>query len=621
MKDNSLLLCFSVLAFLAGCTEVCETALPEESKPVQEETQTETGFRAVMPGGQKTIVDFVSGEGIVKWLTDDPVFITNGTQSSTYYIKQGGTTSSPLYTKGKALDGEAFYAVYPSTGADYDGTVFTASIPTSQTYAENGFGTKTFPMVAVCGEDRILNFKNAASLLKITPTADWTGKISQVVVSAEKPLAGDITVSYQGGLTVPEVTCTGSKSVTVNCGDVEMGQPIYVVIAPGSYDQMQVSVSMASGLTVKVPQSDVVKVDRSKFASLSFNLSSQFKDLSEKGTANCYLLKEPGAYRFKASVRGNGVETSCGITSKNENVAGVSEYFSDGAKFISGGYSYMDGYIYFSTVEGESLPIGTSLINLKNNLGQTIWSWHIWANPDVKDIELGGNTWMNMNLGAHSATWNDEGYMGYYYQWGRKDPMMQKYGAAGDFKNPWASHASLIDGSIENSILNPTYFYGSYYHSSDPSTTISDWSFYSADMSLVVWDWWCKDLTESTTTGTVKKTMWDPCPVGYHVPEADAFAALDKTKITWEDFDATNHSHKCGTFLVPTLSHRGVGVGAQNWKGATADTPAYLWTAFPGTATGKGKVNAQRAWFRNKTAGFTETVRAYGVPVRCISDK
>lgn len=614
MKVSKLLLAL-IPVLIAGCSK---------DGSVKEQPIVETDFVACVDG-TKTTVDFASGEGVVKWLTDDPVYISNGTQTATYYIKNGGSITSVMYCKGAALDGEKFYSVYPAQGASYEDGVFHASIPTVQSYSKDGFATQTYPMVAVCGEDRVLNFKNAASLLKIVPTG-WEGaKVAQVTLTSDTPIAGEISVSYDGA-GAPAVTCTDSKSVTIVCSGVNLGEPIYAVVAPGSYENLSVAVALTSGLSVTCSSEGAIKVDRSRFAVVNYNLSSQFKDLSEKGTANCYILKEPGSYRFKASVRGNGVETSCGIQGTNDDGATVSQYYADGDTFINGGFSYLDGYIYFSTVDAETLPIGTSLISLKNATGQVIWSWHLWSNPDVKDITLGNYTWMNMNLGAHSTTWNDEGYMGYYYQWGRKDPMCQKAGLVSEFKNPWASHASLTDGSIENSILNPTYFYGCYYLNSNTSTPmISDWAEYSDDPAMVTWDWWCVGLTASTQTGETIKTMWDPCPVGYHVPEPAAFAALASSHWSWDDFDVANHSHKTGDFLVPTISHRSAGVAGYgsttgNWKGQTMDTPAYAWSSFPGTAASKGKVYGWRGWFRNKSCGTSETVRAYGSPVRCIKD-
>lgn len=619
MKQSRIILAaLPLLLLMAGCSkDGSRTQQPQD-------TATDTGFLACL-ADTRTTVDFASGEGIVKWIADDPVFITNGTQTATYYIKKGGSTSSVMYCKGTALDGDSFLSVYPSTGASYEEGVLHASIPTVQTYVKDGFASQTFPMVAVCGEDRVLNYRNAASLLKIVPTG-WSGaKVSQITINAQVPIAGDLTVAYDG-TTAPTVTCNGSKSVTVMCGGIEIGEPIYAVVAPGTYENLSVVVSIVGGLSVKCTSQQAVEVERSRFAVSEYDISSQFKDLSNEGTANCYIISEPGSYRFKASVRGNGVTTSCGLSAKNEDASSAVQYYADGETFVNGGFSYIDGYIYFSTVEAESIPIGTSLINLKNSSGQVIWSWHLWANPNVKDITLGNYTWMNMNLGAHSTTWNDEGYMGYYYQWGRKDPMMQKAGLVADFKNPWASHASLTDGSIENSILNPSFFYGSYYLNSNTSTPmISDWASYTDDMSQVVWDWWCVGLTGATTTGKTVKTMWDPCPPGYKVPEADAFNALISSKWTWDEFDVDNHSHKSGDFLVPTISHRSAGVAGfgsatGNWKGGTANTPAYAWSSFPGTAASKGKIYGNRGWFRNKSCGISETPRAYASPVRCIKD-
>lgn len=617
MKKSEIILAALPLLMMVGC-----------SKNVSSDNQgaaiVDTGLTASV-SDVKTTVDFASGEGIVKWLTDDPLYITNGKQSATYYIKKGGSTTSVMYCKGAPLDGDKFWSVYPAEGASYEEGVFHAVIPTVQTYSKDGFASQTYPMVAICGEDRILNYRNAASLLKIIPVG-WEGsKVSQITITAKTPIAGEITVDYDG-TEAPAITCDGSKSVTVMCGGIAMGEPIYAVVAPGTYEDLAVVVSLVGGLSVSCSSQQAVKVDRSRFAVAEYDISSQFKDLSEDGTANCYVIREPGSYRFKASVRGNGVVTSCGLPATNDDAATVVQYYADGATFVNGGFSYIDGYIYFSTVEAETIPVGTSLINLKNSTGQVIWSWHLWANPDVKDITLGDYTWMNMNLGAHSTTWNDEGYMGYYYQWGRKDPMMQKAGVVADFKNPWASHASLTDGSIENSILNPTYFYGSYYLNSNTSTPmISDWASYTDDMTQIVFDWWCVGLTGATTTGRTIKTMWDPCPPGYKVPEADAFNALASSKWTWDDFDVANHSHKSGDFLVPTISHRSAGVAGYgstsgNWKGESMNTPAYAWSSFPGTAASKGKVYGNRGWFRNKSCGISETVRAYASPVRCIKD-
>lgn len=617
MKVNRIILA-AIPLLLAGCDK-------DGSDGPKKEVLSDTGFTACV-AETRTTVDFASGEGIVKWLADDPVFITNGTQSSTYYIKTGGSTTSVMYCKGTPLDGEMFRSVYPAAGASFEDGVLKASIPTVQNYSKNGFSTQTFPMVAVCGEDRVLNFRNAASLLKIVPTGWEDAKVSQITVTAEKPIAGDISVTYDGTAD-PAVVCEGSKSVTVMCGGIEMGEPIYAVVAPGTYENLSVVVSLAGGLSVSCSSPQAVTVDRSRFAVSECDIASQFKDLSEKGTANCYIISEPGSYRFKASVRGNGVTTACGLSADNEGAASAVQYYADGGTFINGGFSYIDGYIYFSTVDEETLPIGTSLVNLKNSSGQVIWSWHLWSNPNVRDITLGSYTWMNMNLGAHSVTWNDEGYMGYYYQWGRKDPMMQKAGLVADFKNPWASHASLTDGSIENSILNPTYFYGSYYLNSNTSTPmISDWAEYSDDPAQIMWDWWCAGLTGATQTGKTVKTMWDPCPPGYHVPEPAAFNALTKGNWTWDSFDVENHSHKTGDFLVPTISHRSAGVAGYgstsgNWKGQTMDTPAYGWSSFPGSAASKGKVYGNRGWFRNQSCGISESPRAYASPVRCIKEE
>ena len=71
-----------------SCTGELRT--PEIGNENREEVRIDTGFTALMPGHTKTMVDFAGGEGVVKWLADDPVYITNGKQSANYFIKTGG---------------------------------------------------------------------------------------------------------------------------------------------------------------------------------------------------------------------------------------------------------------------------------------------------------------------------------------------------------------------------------------------------------------------------------------------------------------------------------------------------------------------------------------------------
>lgn len=110
-------------------------------------------------------------------------------------------------------------------------------------------------------------------------------------------------------------------------------------------------------------------------------------DLSETGTANCYLVSKPNAwYKFKATVRGNGVVTAkeispiagatqdlpAGETMSPTDVELVWE--TNGHKQVIDSYVLKDGYVYFKT---GSVEEGNAVIAVKD-LSGILWSWHIW---------------------------------------------------------------------------------------------------------------------------------------------------------------------------------------------------------------------------------------------------
>ena len=108
--------CFTITVaiLLTGCSRQ-EQAPVQVQVPAEGEEVYDSGFKAYMPGASRTSVDIATGR--VLWDDDDPIMVSNGSESSTLYVKQGGGTSSELYSQDKPLSGEAFYAVYPAASA------------------------------------------------------------------------------------------------------------------------------------------------------------------------------------------------------------------------------------------------------------------------------------------------------------------------------------------------------------------------------------------------------------------------------------------------------------------------------------------------------------------------
>ena len=215
---------------------------------------------------------------------------------------------------------------------------------------------------------------------------------------------------------------------------------------------------------------------------------SKYMDLSAPGTANCYLVKEAGDYRFKAVV-GNADVTVGNV----KNVEVLWESFGTDVMPNVGDLiaeaSYKNGYICFSTP--ENFKNGNAVIAAKNSKGTILWSWHIWCAEEGWKEQVYYNdagTMMDRNLGATSATPGDVGALGLLYQWGRKDPFL---GSSSISRQVLAVSTGTwyitSGGSAYEAEANPMTFY--------------------ASMSLPNGSW------EST------KTAYDPCPAGWRVPE------------------------------------------------------------------------------------------------------
>lgn len=251
---------------------------------------------------------------------------------------------------------------------------------------------------------------------------------------------------------------------------------------------------------------------------------SLYTDLSAEGTANCYLIQAAGNYKFKAVI-GN-LNDSVGNVKKTDVLwetfgTDVMPNVGDLIKEVG----YKNGYVYFSTP--ETFKNGNASIAVRNSKDVILWSWHIWCSEDGWTDQVYPNnagTMMDRNLGATSATPGDVGAIGLLYQWGRKDPFM---GASAIWETTFAAStgswgvASISFSNIVFADENP--------------------------MSYVTW--WNGGSVPGNGwhTSESAKGLYDPCPVGYRVPDGDenglwatAFGTVNSTS-EGVIYDKVNH--------------------------------------------------------------------------------
>lgn len=253
-------------------------------------------------------------------------------------------------------------------------------------------------------------------------------------------------------------------------------------------------------------------------------------DLAASGTANCYIVCEAGVYRFPA-VKGNGSEPAGAVASAEVLWESFGTDMAPEAGDLVSGVK-VDGNIIEFTASGVK---GNAVIAAKDSSGKILWSWHIWmpdGRPEDQVYNNGAGTMMDRNLGAVSATPGDVGTSGLLYQWGRKDPFLGSSAISSNIRAEstlsWPSpvESTSSTGTIEYAVSNPVTFITS-------GSNNYDWH-YTGDDSTDDARW------QST------KTIHDPCPPGYRVPEGGIDGVWSNAFGSSLSFDknAYDHTHK-----------------------------------------------------------------------------
>lgn len=330
-----------------------------------------------------------------------------------------------------------------------------------------------------------------------------------------------------------------------------------------------------------------LKTDGSLDVILENENDKHYRDLAPYNTniqdfeySNCYVVsqdkmkKDDGSWYdgffFQASVAGCGKR---GVYDTGFDLYPQDVYFEPhSAKILWQDKPYLitnveliHGYVRFTLNDrcrDESNPLeGNAVIAVYDKDENIMWSWHIWVENDIQDITYNSLTYqnyetvsggsdhyenrnpsattltdvrmMNMNLGATRASWSGAGDVletyGLYYQWGRKDPLpgpsaynysrtdlstaTYYYMDEGERSRIYEHLTSVPE--VETSVRRPLDVIGT---SLAGGTYPYDWLYESVDG---LWGY------DPTDTKVKKKTIYDPCPYGYRVPDEELAALFD----------------------------------------------------------------------------------------------
>ncbi|WP_416996094.1 fimbrillin family protein [Alistipes dispar] len=341
-----------------------------------------------------------------------------------------------------------------------------------------------------------------------------------------------------------------------------------------------------------------------------------------------------------------------------------------------------DGHRLIFDVPQATIKQGNAIVAVRDADSRIMWSWHIWVTDFVPGLaptveerydpvktprdKVVTNyqgvkyTFMGVNIGwcdAETITYAarsvkvrftqaetgatqvieitqtpysvSTGGNAPFYQWGRKDPMLPSTGSGATNKTWYnaegTSSTTLTtanwttnDATITNGILNPGAFCTNNY---------MDYKYYNL---------WSSDNTVTTANdNAVIKTIYDPSPVGYHLPPSNAFTGFtyngnnisgsyygsqyNSPYVSADDFTtnggwifycnkmngASSYDPAGGTIFYPASGYRYSSSGALSHVGSDG----YYWSAVPCSTNDGRYLNFYSSYVRplynsNRSSGF-----------------
>lgn len=573
------------LAAISAAFMAFSCAKSIEEAPVAEESvlpgRTFTCVFAQPDPDSKVALDITNGK--TTWEVDDEILInagSGGTSRRTVTLTaddisaDGKTATITIpgdldpyihYSKGVQDVTSTYYAMYPAS-----------AVASGNLYYNQAFSNQNAFLLAACNVGDTFVFFNLNGLISYKVSGDF----DSVSFSGKN---GE-TVAYE--VYQARVRDTGSGATITHAKDADTYKPLVplttsstAVVSDGStinYIYLPGGTAFSGGFTMRfiksgdiqnvVSSSSAFTVKPGQLVNLG-DISSHLlpyvapsshdathpaiagaEDLSASGTANCYMVdasldaNKEKVFKFKA-VKGN---SSTGVGKIDEAVVlwetyNNAETVAANSVIAQADFDKQDGDDdYWITFKMPStLHSGNAVIAAKDDKDNILWSWHIWIPANTitaadYGIYTAGKAMHDRNLGALSVAVasNDSKIdvtsVGLVYQWGRKDPFpgpssIETEGTYYSFATVagTAPSAKTCQLSIEESILQPTTF----------AKGSNDW-LSTSDGSL-----WGDNTS---------KTIYDPCPVGYRVPNRDKsndnylFAAKLNTATGWS-FNKDNY--------------------------------------------------------------------------------
>lgn len=454
-----------------------------------------------------------------------------------------------------------------------------------------------------------------------------------------------VTVSGASGYTIT-ISNVGTQTTSPKTYKVPFGTK-YAVTA-SSIEDYTVAISNSATITANAASRSIT-VTYTAVPVTDLSMYDIYGTSHSQTTANCYVVKTKGNYKFPC-VYGNAI--SGGATN-------ATAYKNNGGSYSHNFVNYKGSQItspYIATDTGETISSAqltiadtnniitnvsvtgsgssayvkftvasvpntgaNAVISIKNSSGTIMWNWHIWVWKDslatVTITNSTSNTYNILPVNLASKWVSSSSYptqiTNWYYQWGRSVPLAPAttYNSTTNATTYGAlsySNVANSSGSYQQGITNPTIHYG-YGNNSNYNWFGSSGSYYN------LWDQAC--TSTGCSDNIVVKTVYDPCPPGFKMPNGNTFTGFSSSNVVGSFSNGyyfkKNSSDTSGVFF-PASGYRYYS------SGSLSDVGSYgcVWSA--------AAYSQYYAYYLSFLSGYVSPQnygnRAFGLSVRPVAE-
>ena len=541
--------------------------LPACQRQEADSTLVEMTLYASTPGEDdpeaRTVMDVINDRKIL-WSPGESISIFARGGNYQFRGNNTETTATASFTGLGPSGLDEYIALYPyNESAVFDGTYVSTTLSASQTGKPGSFADGCL-ITADDATGSSISFNHICSGIRFAVNRDDIRSVSIRGNNGEK-IAGNFRFRFTAADTpVAEPGTEETVTLTAPGGHFETGKYYYIVVLPTVFTRGFTLSADAGGQVGEFRTNASVTFSVGAFKNVTGYLDERMTWTVPKvyyGPQNSFCLRPGGSVSFDVSPRliadgwqRSGVLISADVPTGADILWGTSL----AAAVLSNGTLTI-------TAAGST---GSSLVAIWKD-DTILWSYLVWVtgNPPAETALPSGAVALPA-LGGEC-----------YFQWGRKDPLLPG--------SPVLAHPG-DEEALSTSIRNPAKF---------------------INQGRDGGDWYAAGYTHQDATlwggASGSKTVWDPCPEGWRVPNEADFNGLDE--------DATEDLwgfEKLGV-LIPD--------GNTALQNEDFGWDAWCWTREPGGSGGRSlRMQTDRYAFWGFSANGN--TRYEGLSVRCVKE-